>query len=191
MAKLEMGEAFKIAGDRAGYVRRECGSCHRIFKVRAGERDAGALQRALGARLLHANAEEFQHHAPMTRHCPYCQHQAPEEAWFTSAQRAHVEKRADHFQREVRFQQLNQPRRQLDDNPYLTFLPVEPEPFDAELAETGEASRPFPLVCCKEELRLQSSWSGSVSCFFCGTEHEIPRIAPGLFERLGGSDSDF
>lgn len=185
MGKHEQGESFSLPADRAGFVRRECGSCHRIFKVRAGERDAGAVQRSFAGRLAHANGEELLH-APVTRHCPYCKVSAPDEAWFTSAQREHVEKRADHFQREIRFQQLSQPRRQLDDNPFLTFLPVAPPPFDAELNDSGEAPRPFPLVCCKEELRLQSSWSGSVTCFFCGTEHEIPRILPGLFARLGG-----
>lgn len=177
------GDCFELPSDRAGLVRRECGSCHRVFKVRGGELDGETVQRAFGDKVAHANGEELPALTP-ERHCPYCGACAPEHAWLTAEQRAVVEKRADHWQREIRHVQLLQPQLTLSQNPNVTYLAVAPEPFAERVADQPETLRAFPLLCCSETVRLASNWHGPVHCYFCGTVHEVERVMPGFTERL-------
>ena len=183
------GEAFALALDPGGLLRRECEECHRVFKVRVGELDAHSTFRALARHLVHANDAELAD-IPPERFCPYCPATAPDDAWFTAEQRAAVEQRADHWRRELRYQQLSQPRRTLGDNPFVTYLAVPPEPMPKRAAPVPDGLRPFPLLCCREVLFISSAWHGPVRCHFCGVVNEIDRVMPGFLERLGDSGVD-
>ena len=182
-------ESFALPAEGSGLVRRECAECHRTFEVRAGELDASTVQRAMARRLAHANDCELGE-LPPERFCPYCGHTAPEDAWLTAQQRAAVEKRADHWLREVRYVQLMQPRQTLADNPNVTYLAVPPEPFAEQALRSAEVLQAFPLVCCREQIRISPGWQGPVRCYFCGVEHEIPRMVPGFLERIGSGGLD-
>jgi hypothetical protein len=182
-------DSLVLPADGAGLMSRECGSCHRVFKVRRGEAEGGAVQRTLARRMAHVNDAEISNFPP-ERFCPYCGQAAAEDSWLTAEQRALVEKRADHWLRELRYVQLSQPRQTLAQNPNLTYLPVAPEPFPEAAPERTDALRPFPLVCCREQMRISPSWHGPVHCHFCGIEHDLPRVSPGFLERLGNSGID-
>ena len=190
MSDVELpGEAFVLGVDARGLVRRECPSCHRTFKVRAGPSDATAVFRALARLLNHVNDSELGC-MPPERHCPYCGEVAPEDGWLTVEQRAAVEKRADHWRRELRYHQLLQPQLTLSENPYVTYLAVPPDPYVAEPPEGEDALKPFPLICCNETLRIAGSWHGTVRCHICGTEHDAHPVLPGFLERMGSGGFD-
>jgi len=165
-------EQILLPLDRDGFVRRECPACHRIFKVRSTPLDGWLVYRRLMSRVPHSNAEETAR--PMgTRFCPYCAAPAEDDAWFTAEQRSFLDKRADAFGLEVRFEQLSHVERTLSVNPSPTFLPMRPERPDAALLPEPDDMRRVPLLCCREEIKVLESWLGTVHCFLCGCEHEL------------------
>lgn len=183
-------DLFELPTDTAGLVRRECRRCHRIFKIRAGALDGEAVQRVLAERLGEANREELPASEP-ERFCPYCGVAGPEHGWLTAEQRSVVEKRADHLRRELRHVQLQHPQKTLAQNPNVTYLAVAPAPFEAKFSEQADVLRAFPLLCCRETVRLTSAWHGPVHCYFCGTVHDVPRVTPGFLDRLARFGVDF
>lgn len=174
-------ERLELPTDPMGFVRRECASCHRLFKARASALDGAlVLQRVVG-RTVHQNGHEARE-APQQRFCPYCGARAPADAWFTAEQRAWLDKRADTLGLEVRYEQLAHIERTLADNPGPTFLPVRPEMPECRLRPERDDMRCVPLLCCSEELKISDNWLGAVRCFYCGWEHELGAVL--IRERL-------
>jgi hypothetical protein len=164
-------ESLVLPADISGFVRRECPTCHRLFKVRAAHLGGLVLARVLG-KITHQNGHELEVKGS-TRHCPYCGARAGEEAWFTAEQRNWLDKRAETFALELRYEQLAHVERTLGVNPNPTFLPVRPAMPECRLRPEADDMRAVPLLCCGEEVKLSESWPGPVHCFLCGTEHEM------------------
>jgi len=178
MAAAEFGaggpwaERLALAIDRQGFLRRECPSCHRLFKVRA----TGLEGRAALRRLLAPVSCENLHEAawpPASRHCPYCGGAAGDDQWFTAEQRAFLDERGQTLGQEVRYEQLAHVLRTLAQNPGPTFLPVRPERCERRPPAEPDDMRLVSLFCCGEELKISETWQGPVRCFLCGTEHEF------------------
>lgn len=163
-------EVLRMPLDPGGFSRRQCPDCHRQFKLRWTESDGGLVVRELGATIRFANDDEVGEAAQLC--CPYCAHRAAAGTWWTEEQREFLEKRAATLQAEIRFEQLRHVERTLAENPYLTFLPVPPAPFQVSIRSEPDDMRIVPLVCCGEEVKVRESWQGAVRCPFCGTEHE-------------------
>lgn len=163
-------DEVRLPVDRAGFLRRECPCCHRQFKLRWSEREGRGILRSLGEVVAHENVEEVGPDG--TLDCPYCAHRADESAWWTEEQRVYLSKRATTLDEEIRFEQLRHMEHTLAENPYLTFLPVPPAPFQVSIRSEPDDMRIVPLVCCGEEVKVRESWQGAVRCPFCGTEHE-------------------
>lgn len=164
-------ELLTLPADASGFVRRECPSCYRLFKVQAAYIGSLVLERVLG-KVSHQNGDELKASA-LTRHCPYCGARATEECWFTAEQRNWLDKRAETFGLELRYEQLAHVERTLAVNPSPTFLPVRPALPDCRLRPEPDDMRAVPLLCCGEEIKLSENWLGPVRCFLCGTEHEM------------------
>lgn len=165
-------EQLKLPLDRRGFLRRECPTCHRQFKLRWREKDAVLVIRRLGAVLPHVNGDEVQT-APVRRHCPYCASHADADEWWTEEQRLFLSRKAAAIGEEIRFEQLRQVERTLAHNPYPTFLAVAPSPFRYSVRPDPDDMRVMPLVCCNEEVKVRDSWKGGIHCPFCGVEHTI------------------
>jgi len=165
-------EALTLAVDRQGFLRRECPSCHRLFKVRAT-----LLEGRLGLRrLLAPSACQNLYEAdwPLgSRHCPYCGGAASDDQWFTAEQRAFLDDRGATLVQEVRYEQLAQALRTLAHDSSPTALPSRPERSQKHAPAEPDDMRLVSLFCCGEELKISESWQGSVRCFLCGTEHEF------------------
>lgn len=165
-------ESLALPMDSGGFVRRECPTCHRLFKVRGTHLEGRLVLLRLSSLVAHANRHESDW-PEAVRHCPYCGAQATDERWFTAEQRAFLDGRAETFGQELRYEQLMHVERTLADNPNPTFLPVRPERGAAALPAEPEDMRRVPLLCCREELKICEGWTGPVRCYFCGTEHEL------------------
>lgn len=165
-------EQLKLPLDRRGFLRRECATCHRQFKLRWREHDAVLVSRRLGAVLPHVNGDELAAPTP-GRHCPYCSSQAEADEWWTEEQRLFLSRKAAAIGEEIRFEQLRQVERTLALNPYPTFLPVAPTPFRYMVRPDPDDMRVIPLVCCNEEVKVRDSWKGGIHCPFCGVEHML------------------
>jgi hypothetical protein len=163
--------------DASGFLRRECSTCHRTFKARFSHDDALRVQRELSRQLTNVNNDEAASEI-CERHCPYCGTAAPDDGWFTAEQRTHLEHRAEHWAKQVTYTQLVFARSTLDANPNLTFVPVEPPPFDEKLPDELEDMRRFPLLCCREEIKLIDGWAQVVCCFYCGLVHQPQSVTP-------------
>jgi hypothetical protein len=165
-------ELLTLPQDPAGFVRRECPSCHRLFKIGAS-RALGALvlARVIG-KVAHENGHESRP-SNETRFCPYCGSRATEDCWFTAEQRAWLDKRAETFGLEIRYEQLAHVERTLAENPNPTFLPVRPEMPERSLGPEHDDMRAVPMLCCGQEIKISEAWPGPVRCFFCGCEHEL------------------
>lgn len=166
-------EQLKLPLDRRGFLRRECASCHRQFKLRWSEQDAVLVMRRLGAELPHVNEHEVR---PLLAHrtCPYCGTVADADAWWTEEQRLFLSRRAAALGAEIRFEQLRHVERTLGQNPNPTFVPVPPAPTRAVVRPEPDDMRVVPMVCCGEDVKVRDSWAGAVHCPYCGTEHAIP-----------------
>jgi hypothetical protein len=176
-------DAVQLPLDVDGHLRRECPSCHRQFLVRFSEQEPLGIQRELARHLPHHNDAELEPPAHQA-HCPYCGAAAAPESWFTAEQRAYLEKRAEHWRRQLRHVQLGLPRLALSANPNLTFLPIEPEPFETPLPNEPGGLCAFPLLCCGEQVKLLEGWRSPVHCYHCGARHDPPRVRPGALQRL-------
>jgi len=165
-------ESVALPTDSRGFLRRECPTCHRLFKVRGTKLEGHLVFKRLSARVAHANPHEADWPEGV-RHCPYCGVTAPDDRWFTAEQRAFLDKRAETFGREIRYEQLAQIERTLAVNPRPTFVAVRPERSCARLSAEPDDMRAVPLFCCREEIKVLESWLGAVRCFLCGTEHEL------------------
>ncbi|MGC4114346.1 MAG: hypothetical protein QM765_06975 [Myxococcales bacterium] len=165
-------ERLMLAIDRQGFQRRECPSCHRVFKVRATGMEAQLALKRLLAPVECENLHETDWPA-LARHCPYCGGAASDDQWFTAEQRAFLDKRGQTLGEELRYEQLAHVLRTLAANPGPTYLPVRPKRIDASPPAEPDDMRVVTLFCCGEELKVADSWQGSVRCFLCGTEHEF------------------
>lgn len=170
-------EQLKLPLDRRGFLRRECATCHRQFKLRWSESDAVLMLRRLGSVLRHVNEHEVTPH-PMRRHCPYCGARADADSWWTEEQRLFLTKKAAALGEEIRFEQLRHVERTLSSNPYLTFLPVAPTPFRYTVRPEPDDMRVIPLVCCGEDVKVRDSWNGRIHCPFCGVQHTLKGPGP-------------
>ena len=165
-------EKFGLPRDRLNFVRRECGGCHRQFKVRLTELDGLMALRRMASQVTHENGHEASC-LDVERRCPYCGVTGQDDDWFTAEQRAFIDKRAESLNQEIRYEILAQCERSLSANPYLTFLPVRPTRSDAELKAEPDDMRVLPLLCCGEEVKISENWPGPLFCFYCGCEHEL------------------
>ncbi len=162
-------ERLRLAEDPAGFVRRACPACSRQFKMPARGADEPVLHAVFVLALAHANAQELP--ALPNRFCPYCGHAASAERFLTAAQREYVQARARATAGEVRYVQLKEVERHLDENPYLTFIPVPPEPAPGDLPPEPDDMEAAPLLCCGGELKLQASWRQPFFCPHCRARH--------------------
>jgi len=164
-------ESVTIPLDPQGFFRRQCPDCHREFKLRWTEFDGGLILRHLGASIRFANADEVAPDAPLT--CPYCAHEGQADAFSTPAQRAHLARRAQFLEAEIRFEQLRHVERSLSDNPYPTFLAVPPEPFREEIEPEPDDMQVVHLACCREDIKVPETWIDRIRCPFCAAECAI------------------
>lgn len=171
-ARAAQAETMTLPRDSLGFVRRECPACHRPFKILGTNLEGQLVFERLSAYVAHANPHEADWPEGM-RTCPYCSTAATDDQWFTAEQRAFLDRRAEVFGLEIRFEQLAHVERTLAVNPWPTYLPVRPGKPDPELRAEPDDMRLVPLLCCREEIKIAESWTGSVWCFFCGTEHDL------------------
>ncbi|MFN7134104.1 MAG: hypothetical protein ACK4N5_18645, partial [Myxococcales bacterium] len=168
-------ELLKLPIDRLGFVRRECGSCHRQFKVRETELDGEVVFNRVAGQVEHCNEHESGCSEGL-RTCPYCGARGGDDAWFTAEQRAWLDKRAETFGEELRFEQLSHVERTLSQNPYPTFLAVRPQPSATQLRAEPDDMRVVPMLCCGDSVKISESWVGPLNCFYCGCEHEYGEV---------------
>ncbi len=165
-------EQVGLPQDSLGFLRRECPSCHRLFKVKAAHTESQRVFRRVAAHVVHANDPEA--YWPLVhRTCPYCAHRAEEDRWFTAEQRAWLDRRGKALSLELRYEQLAHVERTPSLNPNPTFLPPRREAPPGVLQAEPDDMRVLPLLCCREELKVRESWSGPVHCFYCGVEHDL------------------
>lgn len=170
-------EEIELPVDERGFLRKECAGCHRQFKVRRSELDGALFLRRIARTLSHANDHEIAS-SPPKRSCPYCGRHGDGDEWWTDEQRLFATRVATSLSERVRFEQLRHVELTLDQNPYLTFLPVAPAPMLAQLRPEADDMRLVPMVCCGEELKIRETWSGTIFCPFCATEHETDPVRP-------------
>lgn len=171
--EVEPAELLRLPADRMGFVRRECPACHRQFKVRQTSLDGEEIFNRLHGQVNHCNEHEGLGCAEAAvRCCPYCGSRAADGGWFTAEQRAWLDKRAQSFGEELRYEQLAHVERTLSVNPYPTFLALRPKKPTVTLRPEPDDMRLVPLLCCGESLKVTDTWVGTLTCFYCGCEHD-------------------
>ena len=157
--------------DGEGFLRRECPSCRRQFKVRAGPADGAVVQRYLGRHLLFENPHEIVRDDAQS-FCPYCGTQAQTDAWCTPQQRAWLEKVAGALGQAIRYEQLSYPLRTLNQNPQVTFVAVPPPDRLPEMRLEQDDMRRHSFFCCVEDVKVETHWAQPIHCPGCGAEHQ-------------------
>lgn len=153
---------FGLALDTGGFVRRECPSCGRHFKV-AGREEQGVVLATLAGMVPHANAGEI---PPSLRcWCAYCGHRAPATAFLTPAQRVYLE---DCARRLDSFVQIEQMR--VVDPVEAVAIRSPPVPAAIRPPEPDDLCA-VPLLCCGESLKLKPGWQEGFFCPRCGLRH--------------------
>ena len=163
--------------DTQGFVRRECLSCRRQFKVKGGPSDGATVQRYLGRNLLFENEHEIARD-DVRCFCVYCGQGAPSDEWCTPQQRAWMEKVATVLAREIRYEQLQYPWRTLTENPAPTFVALPPPERLPEMRGEPDDMRKASFFCCVEDVKVESHWSQPIFCPRCGAEHSAGASRP-------------
>jgi hypothetical protein len=163
-------QRISLPVDSQGFVRRECPHCRRQFKVRGGPTDGATVQRYLGRHLL------FENHHEIARddcelYCVYCGKSAPTDEWCTPQQRAWMEKVADVLSKEIRYETLQAPMRNLSLNPGVTFVAVPPAERLPEMRVESDDLRRGSFFCCVEDVKIETHWVQPSFCPGCGSEH--------------------
>lgn len=169
---MRVGQPVEVAlpRDEAGFVRRQCQSCQRIFKTRPSEYDARILQRRLSSLFPFENADESYEPVPHWR-CLYCGHRADADEWLTHEHVSYLEGVARAMANHVRYEQLAHVSRTLAQNPRPTFIAVAPEPLPEPLPSEPEDLRTILMVCCGEDVKAQWDWDTAMYCPRCGAHH--------------------
>ena len=173
--------ALVLPRDVSGFLRRECPHCRRQFKIRSTGDEAGSVHRVLAGVVPHENADEADV-PPPSLHCLYCGKRGPFEEFLTPQQRFHVERMAQSFAEEVRYQQLTQVHRTLSQNPNPTFVPLAPPRAPGPMrADDDDLDRVY-FLCCGEDAKLAPRWERPLFCPACGAEHRhgAKRVAMSL-----------
>jgi hypothetical protein len=155
--------------DSLGFVRRSCPNCARHFKTKALPREDAVVQSTFTELLKHANTTELTE-LPY-RFCPYCGTQSAAQVFLTELQRGYIESWAKSVTSIIRYERLRLPSKHLNQNPYVTYLPVEPLDTHVELPPEPDDMDRWLLMCCGEEQKLLTDWAGEFFCHFCRARH--------------------
>jgi hypothetical protein len=164
------GLEIELPQDAAGFVRRQCPKCQRIFKTRPSRFDARVLQRRLLVLFPFENPHEGYEPVP-TWTCFYCGHQADADEWLVRDHVAYLESLARGLANHVRYEQLAHVTRTLAQNPRPTFVAVAPEALPESMPDEPEDLRPLNLVCCADDVKALWDWDGPFYCPRCGAHH--------------------
>lgn len=158
-------DRIRLPQDAQGFVRRSCPQCARHFKTRALPTEDHVVQATLMSMLQHANASELPE-LPQ-RFCPYCGGQSPAQTFLTGAQRGHIEGWANALTGLIRYERLRLPTAHLSQNPFVTYLPVEPPMVVEKMPPEPDDMSRVVLMCCGEEQKLLSDWNTEFFCHYC------------------------
>jgi hypothetical protein len=159
MSDDEITMSLSIPLDDDGYLRRECPTCEREFKVLPDQSDDDVDDEARNADV-----------DPEGYFCPYCAVQAATDAWHTTAQLEQAEAvvlrqvmgpALKDFQRSIKgLNRSGLVRASVDYD-----LPDEPEPMAEDVS-----MRRVDFGCHPDEpLKVLEDWSRPVHCLICGT----------------------
>jgi hypothetical protein len=150
-------------------VRRSCPQCARHFKTKAHPSEDAIVQSTFMAIIRHENASEL---AELPRRfCPYCGHQSPAQTFLTELQRSYIENWAKAVTSIIRYEKLRLPSQRLSQNPYVTYLPVQPKDAGPLLPPEPDDMDRRALMCCGGEQKLVSPWQTQFFCHFCRARH--------------------
>ena len=166
---------FTVPLDK-GFLRRECPFCCREFKVLLeNEELTDVIQRSRDSFMLEQKGTNVEQHENMEKEftCPYCGQKAPETAWWTQEQAAHIKTLARNVMAEVINEQfirsLKTKFRGSNSGPIpIRFEGKEIEQQEAWLSPEVDDMEVFELPCCNRKIKIEESWSGTIYCFFCG-----------------------
>ena len=170
----EVELSMSIPLDEDGFLRRECPTCEREFKLFVPDDDE--LEEELEGEF----EDEFERESASADayFCPYCGVQAPTNAWWTKEQ---LQFAANKVEREVVGPELDKYLRGLKDierssgglievTPGPVEVPEEAEP----LIETADDMRRIDFKCHPDEpVKVVPEWLRDVYCLICGTPTRI------------------
>lgn len=146
MSDSEFETSMSIPLDTGGFLRRECPTCEREFKVYAGDND---------------NDEEEAEAPPGGYFCPYCTIQAPPDHWWTKEQ---LEAARGVVAREFVAPELERLGRTLGGR-----VQIEEVAEPSALTES-EDMRQVEMQCHPDRpVKVLEEWAKPVHCFVCGS----------------------
>jgi uncharacterized Zn-finger protein len=180
MSEIVINIHFPLDND--GFFRRECPLCQREFKVKPTEQEIRAItERSTHALLSMDAASEIGTNDDGSEEaeqawCPYCAQQASLESWWTQEQLAFIQVHQQNTLARVVNEELIRPMKRTfggsGKGPFsITFKGEEMKPREAWISPEPNDMIIVPMPCCKREIKILDSWSGRVTCFFCGFPH--------------------
>lgn len=161
---------IELPRDAAGFVRRQCPRCLRIFKTRPSRFDPRVLHRRLVTLFPFENPHEGYEPVPSWT-CFYCGQQAEADEFLVREHAAYLEALARGLANHVRYEQMSHVSRTLSQNPRPTFVAVAPDELPEGMGDEPEDLRPIYLVCCGDEVKALWDWDGPFYCPRCGAHH--------------------
>jgi hypothetical protein len=141
--------------DSDGFLRRECPTCEREFKVFVDQENSGQA--------------DPQGAPPGGYYCPYCAIQAEPNAWFTKPQLAAARSK---IMDEVVAPMLDDLTRSLGSSPFVSINTNNDDEPAPELTESDDMRR-VDLACHPETpVKVAEDYAGAVHCMICGQRAE-------------------
>ena len=151
----EYGTSMSIPLDKDGFLRRECPTCEREFKVFTQQDDG--------------DGTDEQSPAPGGYFCPYCAIQADPDSWFTKAQ---LELAQSKIMDEVVGPMLDDFKRRVQRAPGVSATLDKSDDLVPEPTESDDMRR-VNFACHPETpVKVADDHKGSAHCFICGGQGE-------------------
>jgi hypothetical protein len=147
----EYQTSMSLPLDKDGFLRRECPTCEREFKV--------FIQREEG------DEADAQSPSPGGYYCPYCAIQADPDGWFTKPQlEAAKSKLMDEFVGPM----LDEFKRSVEGSPFVSVDVNKADKSDSELTESDDMRR-VDFGCHPETpVKVADDHPEAVHCIICG-----------------------
>lgn len=158
---------FALPADSDGFLRRECPSCRRQFKVKAVDTFSAVLSER-------AALDEYELSGGMTGHCPLCHEMVVRGDWRTDAQRRYIPNiRMDGTAHLYASQLLSASK---GSRALIELAGFPPGAALETPVDTNDMDIVLPLCHESYPLKVPSDWCEDLSCFMCGARFSFPAI---------------
>ena len=179
MGDIEINISLPL--DDGAFLRRECPSCRKEFKVMLTTEELVTLtQEGIHSFMTESESKtdsDTSVSEVLEQFCPYCGQSAPSDSWWTQEQLSYISVFAQNIMANLVNEGLIRPFQrsfgQQRSGPLSSsFEGHEMEQQEPWISPEVDDMDVFGLPCCNRKIKVEENTTGPVHCFFCGFPHK-------------------